>query len=68
MTWYWIVILLLISFLLGYITKDLLTIEKKIEITIKDLKVKGRGNTMNLDQQIDVEEQRTKKRWFKKKT
>lgn len=67
MTWYWIVILCLLSFIAGYIVKDIITEEKKIEITIHKPKVKGRGNTMELDADLIVEEKRERRRLFKKR-
>ena len=66
---YWIYIVVgLVCFLLGYITKDLITIEKKVEITIEKQKVKGKGNILDADLDIKVEEKK-KDRWhlFKKK-
>lgn len=63
----WYIITGLVCFVLGYITKDLLTVEKKIEVNVKKQKVKGRGNKLDSDIDVEVEEKRESKRLFKKK-
>ena len=67
MTWYYIVILMLVAFIGGYITKDMLTVEKKIEVTIKNPKVRGRGNTMTIDADVEVEEKKERRKLFGKR-
>ena len=64
--WYYL-FALLVGFIIGYITKDLLTIEKKIEVNIKKQKVKGEGNSLDADIDVTVDEKKEKKRLFKKK-
>ena len=67
MTWY---VWLIIGFALGYIAKDLLTIEKKVEVNIGKQKVRGKGNKMDTDYDVQVEEKKERRKWFgnKKKT
>ena len=67
MAWYFIVILVLVAFIGGYITKDMLTIEKKVEITFNKLKVRGRGTQMIINAEAAVEEKKIRKRFFKKR-
>ena len=67
MTWY---VWLIIGFALGYIAKDLLTIEKKVEVNIGKQKVRGKGNNMDTDYDVQVEEKKERRKLFgnKKKT
>ena len=67
MTWY---VWLIIGFALGYIAKDLLTIEKKVEVNIGKQKVRGKGNKMDTDYDVQVEEKKERRKLFgnKKKT
>jgi len=67
MAWYFIVILVLVAFIGGYITKDMLTIEKKVEITFNKPKVRGRGTQMIINAEAAVEEKKIRKRFFKKR-
>jgi len=67
MNWY---VWLIIGFALGYIAKDLLTIEKKVEVNIGKQKVRGKGNNMDTDYDVQVEEKKERRKLFgnKKKT
>ena len=67
MNWY---VWLIIGFALGYIAKDLLTIEKKVEVNIGKQKVRGKGNKMDTDYDVQVEEKKERRKLFgnKKKT
>lgn len=53
MSWYWIVIISLVAYVLGYITKDLITDEYVSNVTIHKPKIKG-GGEMDLDQTVVV--------------
>lgn len=63
--WFY-VIAVLVGFILGYITKDILTIEKKIDVTIKKQKVKGENNRLEADVSVQVEEKKQRKGLFSK--
>ena len=67
------VIVFLIGFAIGYITKDQLTVEKKVEVHIKKQKVRGENNVLDAVVDVQVDEQvKVKKRrirnWFKKRS
>ena len=64
MTWY---VWLIIGFALGYIAKDLLTVEKKVEVNIGKVKQKGKGNDLDSDYDINVDEKKERRKWFKKR-
>lgn len=66
-------IVFLIGFAIGYITKDQLTVEKKVEVHIKKQKVRGENNVLDAVVDVQVDEQvKVKKRrirnWFKKRS
>ena len=63
--WFY-VIAVLVGFIFGYITKDILTIEKKIDVTIKKQKVKGENNKLDADISVQVEEKKQRKGLFSK--
>lgn len=42
----------------GYILKDVLTIEKKIDVTINKPKIKGDGSSIDIDQDVQVDERK----------
>lgn len=60
--WFYL-IALLIGFIIGYIVKDLLTIEKKVVVNVKKQKIKGEGNQIDTDFDIEIKE--AKKERFK---
>jgi hypothetical protein len=63
MNWYvWIII----GFAVGYIVKDLITVEKKIDISIGKQKVRGKDNVMDNDYDVNVDQKKQRKRLFKR--
>jgi len=63
----WYIVIALVAYILGYITKDMLTVEKKVEITFHKPKVRGRGTQMIINAEAAVEEKKIRKRLFKKR-
>jgi hypothetical protein len=57
-------LLILIGFVLGYIAKDLTTIEKQIKVNIEKQKVKGKGNTLDSDYSVKVDEKKPRRKLF----
>jgi hypothetical protein len=57
-TWYYVVILCLVSFVLGYITKDQITDEYVSNVTIHKPKIKG-GGEMDLVQDVEIQHRKT---------
>ena len=64
MTWY---VWLIVGFIFGYIAKDIMTVEKKVEVTIGKVKQKGKGNDLDSDYDINVDEKKERRKWFKKR-
>lgn len=62
--WFYI-IAVLVGFIIGYIVKDILTVERKIEVNVKKQKIKGDGSSIDADFDIDIQEK--KKRFFNRK-
>lgn len=63
-----IIISFLSGFVIGYITKDLLTIEKQVQVNIKKQKVKGENNVLDAVVDVEVQEEEKNKglfKWFK---
>lgn len=60
--WFYLIAFLL-GFIIGYIVKDLLTIEKKVVVNVKKQKIKGEGNQIDTDFDIEIKE--AKKERFK---
>ena len=50
------------GFIIGYILKDLLTVEKKTVINVKKQKVKGTGNTLDAVIDVEVKEKKVRKK------
>jgi len=50
------------GFIIGYILKDLLTVEKKTVINVKKQKIKGTGNTLDAVIDVEVEEKKVRKK------
>ena len=50
------------GFIIGYILKDLLTVEKKTVINVKKQKVKGTGNSLDAVIDVEVEEKKERKK------
>ena len=50
------------GFIIGYILKDLLTVEKKKVINVKKQKVKGTGNSLDAVIDVEVEEKKVRKK------
>jgi|AntRauMFilla1563_2_1112583.scaffolds.fasta_scaffold20108_1 uncharacterized membrane protein YciS (DUF1049 family) len=53
-----IIIIFLAGFIIGYIVKDLLTVERKSVIHIKKQKIKGDGNEMEAVVDVAMEEEK----------
>jgi uncharacterized membrane protein YciS (DUF1049 family) len=61
-----IVISFLAGFALGYILCDLLTTERKVTVNIKKQKVKGENNTLEAVTDIEVDQKKERKGFFKR--
>lgn len=59
--WFYL-IALLVGFIIGYIVKDLLTIEKKVVVNVKKQKIKGEGNQIDTDFDIEIQEAKKERR------
>jgi len=67
---YLYIIVFISGFIIGYILKDLLTVEKKTIVNVKKQKVKGTGNTLDAVIDVEVEEKKERKgliNWFKQR-
>jgi uncharacterized membrane protein YciS (DUF1049 family) len=60
------ILVFLAGFIIGYIVKDLITIEKKVEVSINKQKVRGKGNTLTSDMDVTVDEKKQRKGLFSK--
>ena len=70
MNFYLITAIFLSGFILGYVVKDLITIEKKVEVSINKQKVRGTGNTFSSDVDVTVDEKKERKgliKWIKER-
>ena len=56
------ILVFLAGFIIGYIVKDLITIEKKIDVSINKQKVRGKGNTLTSDMEVQVDEKKERKK------
>jgi len=56
------ILVFLAGFIIGYIVKDLITIEKKVEVSINKQKVRGKGNTLTSDMEVQVDEKKERKK------
>jgi uncharacterized membrane protein YciS (DUF1049 family) len=61
-----IIILFLAGFALGYILCDLLTTERKVTVNVKKQKVKGEGNVFDAVIDVDVDQKKERKSFFKR--
>lgn len=52
----WYLLVFVVGFSVGYFVKDQLTVEKKIEVEVKKQVVKGKGNKLNADFDVNVNE------------
>ena len=59
---YLYIIVFLAGFIIGYVIKDLLTIERKTEVNVKKQKIKGTGNTLDAVIDVEVEEKKVRKK------
>jgi len=59
---YLYIIVFLLAYFLGYMTKDLLTIERKTVLNVKKQKVKGRGNSLDAVIDVEIEEKKERKK------
>jgi hypothetical protein len=53
-----IIVCLLAGFILGYVVKDLLTVEKKTTVNVRKQKVKGEGNVFDAVIDVNVDEKK----------
>jgi len=60
-------IALLLGFIIGYVTKDITTIEKKITVNVRKQKIKGEGNQLDSDFDIDINETKERFKLFNRK-
>ena len=59
---YLYIIVFLAGFIIGYVIKDLLTIERKTEVNVKKQKIKGTGNTLDAVIDVEVQEKKVRKK------
>jgi uncharacterized membrane protein YciS (DUF1049 family) len=68
MNFYLITVIFLSGFILGYVVKDLITIEKRVEVSVNKQKVRGSGNIFKSDMDVTVDEKKERKgliKWIK---